>query len=218
MLQRTGASDTQMMDLTEFLEKKAKNRKGTLSVFDIDDTLFKTNSQVLIVNDGKVVKRLQSGEFNTYKLKPGEKYDFQQFQSGAHFYATSKPIDNMIRRAQRVVSSQSEYDKSIILTARSDFLDKGPFLQKFRDHGFPIDKVHVERAGNLQKLKANVKTPITKGAILLRYIKTGRYDKIRMWDDYDGNLDILLKIGKNYPGISVEAYLVDEIGNTKRYT
>jgi hypothetical protein len=199
-------------------EQRKVEKKGTLNVFDIDDTLFKTDSHVLIVKDGKVVKELDSGEFNTYKLKPGEKYDFQQFRSGKHFYSTAKPIDNMIKRAQRAVASEGDSDKSIIITARSDFVDKEPFLQKFREHGFPIDKVYVERAGNLQKIMPSAKTHITKGVVLLKYIKTGKYNKIRMWDDHEGNLNILLKIGQKYPEISIEAYLVDELGNTKRYT
>jgi len=199
------------------IKLKRKEQKGTLNVFDIDDTLFKTDSRVLIVKDGKVVKELASGEFNTYKLKPGEEYDFQQFKSGKHFHTTAKPIDNMIKRAQRAVASQRESDQSIIITARSDFYDKELFLQKFREHGFPIDKVYVERAGNLQKLKSDAKTHITKGVVLLRYIKTGKFNKIRMWDDHEGNLDILLKIGQKYPDIDIEAYMVDELGNTKRY-
>lgn len=191
--------------------------KGTLNVFDVDDTLFKTSARVRIVKDGKVVKELNSGEFNTYKLKDGEKYDFEEFRSGKHFYTTAKPIDKMISRAQRAVADEGDHGKSIILTARSDFNDKEPFLQKFRDHGFPIDRVHVERAGNLQKIMPSAKTPITKGVILLKYIKTEKYDRVRMWDDHKGNLDVFLKIGEKYPNIKFEAYLVDEEGNTTRY-
>lgn len=191
--------------------------KGVLNVFDIDDTLFRTNARISIVKNGEIVKTLNSGEFNTYKLGPGEKYNFDQFRSGKLFRETSSPIDKMIARAERAVSSQDENSKSIIITARSDFYDKGPFLQKFRDHGFPIDKVYVERAGNLQKLQSKAAVHITKGVVLIKYIKSDRYNKIRMWDDSSKNLDILLKLGEKYPEISMEAYLVDEDGNTKRY-
>mgnify|MGYP006269185647 FL=1 len=197
--------------------KEYKDTRGTLNVFDIDDTLFKTSSKILIRKDGKAVRELNSGEFNTYVLKPGEQYDFEQFRSGKHFYATSKPIDVMIKRAQRAVGSETENCKTIIITARSDLFDKEHFLQKFRDHDFPIDQVFVERAGNLQKLQPSAKTHITKGAVLLRYIKTNQFNKIRMWDDSAPNLDILLKIGDKYPDIKIEAFLVDEEGNTTRY-
>lgn len=220
-LQRCKGMEQVMKSFFEYLAEGTNipkgEERGILNVFDIDDTLFKTDSHVLIMKNGKRVRELNSGEFNSYKLKPGEEYDFQQFRSGQHFHSTAKPIDNMIRRAQRAVSHERGNDKTIIITARSDFVDKEPFLQKFRDHGFPIDRVFVERAGNLQKLQSSAKTPITKGVILTKYIKTGKYNKIRMWDDHEGNLDILLKLGERHPEIEVEAYLVDEIGNTTRY-
>jgi hypothetical protein len=39
-----------------------------------------------------------------------------------------------------------------------------------------------------------------------------------MWDDHEGNLDILVKLSKLHPEIKIEAYLVDpETGNTTRY-
>ena len=205
--------------LFEYLDESVKKEtKGILNVFDIDDTLFKTSSKILIVKDGKTVRELNSGEFNTYKLKSGEKYDFEQFRSGKHFYATSKPIDNVIKRAQRAVGSETENCKTIIITARSDLNDKDVFLDKFREHGFPIDQVYVERAGNLQKLQPSAKVHITKGAVLMRYIKSGKFNKIRMWDDGVDNLKILLKLGEKYPQIKMEAYFVDEQGDTSRYT
>lgn len=192
--------------------------KGLLNIFDIDDTLFQSEAHVIIKKDGKVVRELMSGEFNTYKLKPGEDYDFTQFRSGEHFYNTARPIDKMIARAQRAVSNQDENSRTIIVTARSDFKDKEPFLQKFREHGFPIDQVHIERSGNLQKLMKTVKTPVTKAVVIRKYINSGKYNKIRMWDDHEGNLDILFKLSRMHPDIKFEGYLVDpETGNTKRY-
>ena len=92
-------------------------------------------------------------------------------------------------------------------------------MQKFRDHGIPIDQIYIERAGNLQKLKADAKTNITKAVIIRKYINSGKFNKIRMWDDHRGNLDTLLKLNKLHPEIKIEAYLVDpETGESMRYT
>lgn len=204
-----------MKTFLEFLLEK--NEPVTLNVFDIDDTLFKSQSRVLIKKDGKTVKELQSGEFNTYKLKPGEEHDFSQFRSSKQFHSTGVPIDKMIERAQRAVSGHKDGDKTIIITARSDFDDKELFLQKFRDHGFPIDEVYVERAGNLEKFKKGIGTHITKGVVLKKYFNTGKYTRVRMWDDHPKNLEILLKISQRY-GVEAQAFLVDpETGNTTRY-
>lgn len=205
-----------MKSFLGFLLEK-EDPKGTLNVFDIDDTLFRSKSRVVITKDGKVVRELNSGEFNTYKLKPGEEYDFSQFRSAKHFHTTAVPIDKMIARAQRAVKSHKAGDKTVIITARSDFDDKDLFLQKFREHDFPIDQVYVERAGNLEKLKKGSPTHITKGVVIKKYINTGRYNRIRMWDDHESNLRILLKIGERF-NVDIEAYLVDpETGNTVRY-
>ena len=200
--------------MTNMLKKKIK----TLNVWDIDDTLFKTDARVTITKDGKPVRVLSPGEFNTYQLKTGEKYDFSQFRSGKIFRDTAKPISNVLDKAKEIVSKQTEDSKSIILTARSDFNDHKEFVQTFRDYGFPIDQVYIERAGNLARYNPSVKPNITKGVILRKYINSGKFDRIRMWDDSEKNLDMLLKLGKMHPEIEMVAYLVNDDGSVKKYT
>lgn len=196
-----------------------REAKGTLNVFDIDDTLFRSDARVTVRKDGKVVKELSAGEYNSYKLKDGEDFDFSQFRSSEKFRQTAKPIDKMITRAQKAVADQCEQCKTIIITARSDFDDRETFLQTFRDHGFPIDEVYVERAGNLaNRYNKNAPSHITKGVILKKYLNTGRFNRVRMWDDHEKNLNILLKIGSQYEGVEIQAFLVDpKTGNTTRY-
>lgn len=206
-----------MKRFVRYLLEGKEEPKGTLNVFDIDDTLFKSKARVLIRKDGKIVRELNSGEFNTYKLKPGEEHDFSQFRSAKQFHSTGVPIDKMIERAQRAVKSHKPGDKTIIITARSDFDDKELFLQKFREHGFPIDEVYVERAGNLERFKKGAPTHITKGVVLKKYLNTGRFNRVRMWDDHPSNLNILIKIGSLY-NVDVQAFLVDpETGDTTRH-
>ncbi len=53
------------------LEKK-------LRVFDFDDTLVKSNSKIYVINKGKR-KTLTTGEYAIYKSKPGDKFDFSDF-------------------------------------------------------------------------------------------------------------------------------------------
>lgn len=204
--------------MKSFREYHGKSKKGgmTLNIFDIDDTLFMSTAKTSVVKDGKVVRKLDTKELLHYKLKPGEKLDFGEFKSGKHFYDTATPIEKMIRRAQQAVHGDSN-SKTIIITARADLSDKDLFLQKFREHGFPIDKVHVERAGNVKSRGTN--SPLSKGVVIRKYIASGLYNRIRMWDDHPGNLSLLLKLGKIHPEISFEAYLVDaEKGTSTRFT
>lgn len=205
-----------MKKYQEFLLEKIEGR-GTLNVFDIDETLYNTFAKIKVTKDGDVVRELNNQEFNEYKLKPGEKYDFGQFRDAAHFRDTSKPIDNMFAKAKRIISRQNGESKTILLTARADFDDPKVFLQTFRDHGFPIDNVHVERAGNLAKYKHDVSAAVTKMVVLRKYINSGRFNRIRVWDDSVKNLSAILKLTKLHPEIKVETFLVDHHGGVSRY-
>jgi hypothetical protein len=190
--------------------------KRVLSIFDIDDTLFTSESLIIVKKDNKVVHELTPAEFNSYKLKDGESFDYSQFRSGRTFRKNAKPIDKMLNRASSIVRRQSAQSKSIILTARMDFKYKKQFLAKFRDHGFPIDDVFVERSGNLTG-KRNHASHVGKGAIMRRYIKLKNWDTIRMWDDHPGNLDILHKLGELHPEVEIQTYLVNPNGDILRY-
>lgn len=204
------------MKLDAYL-KKHKAEVRTLNVWDIDDTLGKTDARVVVKNGGKEVKVLSPGEYNSYKLQPGEELDFSQFRSGKVFRDTFKPISNVLDRAKDIVMSQSENSHSIILTARADFDDHKEFLQTFRDHGFPIDHVYVERAGNVAKLKASSPAHINKGVILKKYLASGKWDRVRMWDDHEKNLEMLFKVAAMFPNVEAVGYLVKD-GKVSKYT
>jgi hypothetical protein len=197
--------------------KSHKNEVRTLNVWDIDDTLGQTSAKVNIKKDGKVIKSLAAGEYNNYKLDKGEELDFSQFRSGKIFRDTFKPISNVLDRAKEIVWNQSENSHSIIITARADFDDHKEFLEAFRDHGFPIDHVYVERSGNLAKLKPSSPAHINKGVILKKYLSTGKWDRVRMWDDHEKNLEMLFKVAAMYPEVEAIGYLVKD-GRVSKYT
>ena len=203
------------MKLSDYL-KEHKNEVRTLNVWDIDDTLGKTSAKVNIKKDGKVIKSLSAGEYNNYKLGQGEELDFSQFRSGKIFRDTFKPIGNVLNRAKSIVMNQSENSQSIIITARADFDDHKEFIEAFRDHGFPIDHVYVERSGNLSKLKPSSPTHINKGVVIKKYLASGKWDRIRMWDDQEKNLDILYKVAAMYPDVEAVGYLVKD-GKVSKY-
>jgi len=185
---------------------------GTLTIFDIDETLFHTKAKVGVVKDGKVIRKLDNQEFNTYERKPGETYDFGEFRSAEVFRRTSVPIVRMIEKAKAIVkANKNPHSRAIICTARADFDDKHMFLQTFRDHGLPIDDMYVERAGNL-----NVDSSAeAKKVIFRRYINTKTYTKLRLYDDAMSNLTAFLDLEDEYPHVKFEAYFVKPDGSTK---
>jgi len=186
---------------------------GTLTIFDIDETLFHTKAKVAVVKDGRVVRMLDNQEFNTYKRKPGEEYDFREFKSAEVFRRTSTPISKMIEKAKAIVKAKKNPNsQAIIVTARADFDDKHMFLQTFRDHGLPIDQMHVERSGNL-----GMDSPAeAKKVVFRKYLNTKNYIKTRLYDDAMSNLKAFLELQKEYPDVVFEAWFVNPDGSVKR--
>ena len=186
---------------------------GTLTIFDIDETLFHTKAKVAVMKDGKVVRMLDNQEFNTYKLKAGESFDFKEFKSAEVFRKTSTPIARMVEKAKILVKSRNNAaSRAIIVTARADFDDKEMFLQTFRDHGLPIDQMHVERSGNL-----GISSPAeAKKVVFRKYLNTKNYTKTRLYDDAMSNLKAFLELQEEYPNIEFEAWFVNGDGSVKR--
>jgi hypothetical protein len=186
---------------------------GTLTIFDIDETLFHTKANVAVVKDGKVVRMLDNQQFNTYKRQKGETYDFGQFKNAEIFRKTSTPIGRMVAKAKIIFanSKKNPHSRVIICTARADFDNKDVFLQTFRDHGLPIDQIHVERAGNLQ-IDSSAEA---KKIIFRKYINTKNYVKLRLFDDAPSNLQAFLSLQQDYPNIKFEAYFVNPDGSVR---
>lgn len=186
---------------------------GTLTIFDIDETLFHTKAKVRVVKGGKVVRELDNQEFNTYQRKPGEEYDFGEFKSAKVFNQTSVPVVRMVEKAKAIVKAKKNpHSRAIIVTARADFDDRDLFLKTFRDHGLPIDEMHVERAGNLG-IDSSAEA---KKVIFRKYLNTKNYVKTRLYDDAMSNLKAFLDLQKEYPNIQFEAWFVRPDGTIKR--
>lgn len=188
--------------------------RGSLSIWDIDETLFKTKAKIYVVKDGKVVRTLDNTEFNTYQRKPGEEFDFREFRSADIFHQTSEPIQPAINKAAAILRNYAKKpnSKMVIITARADFDDKEKFLNKFNIHGLDMNRIYVERAGNLPFMRAAE----AKRNIIAKYLDTAEFGRVSMFDDDKRNLDLFLSLKSYYKGIEFEAYLADH-GVMKRY-
>ena len=159
---------------------------SSISFIDIDETTFHTYAKVGVYNrDGNLVRKLDNQQFNTYDLQDGEYFNFDEFQDSKVFNKTSEPIEPIVNKIQNMVDSIKRNglnDKIIFLTARSDFNDKELFLKTFRANGIDVDdaSVYIERSGNLTGIKS---VADRKRFVMLKYLKTGEYTRIRMIDD-----------------------------------
>lgn len=196
-----------------FIEYLEEQDGAGLTIFDIDETLFRTTAKIQVVKGGKVVRELDNTEYNHYKLKPGEDYDFGQFRNAQKFHDESVPIERMFNKAKAILRNATRTgSKVIIITARADLDDRETFLKTFRNHGFDIDKVRVERAGNIE----GDFVPAYKKAIIIRNaLNTGQYKRVRLFDDSMMNLKVFLELQDEFPQIKFEAYLAKHDGTVK---
>ena len=200
-----------MKKFNEFLAERAG--KG-LTIFDIDDTLFVSKARVLVKNKNTgQSKALTPMEFNSYKLRNNEEYDYGEFRSAKIFYQTATPIGRMVQKAKAIINNATKKgSKVIIVTARSDMDDKDLFIKTFEAHGIPMKNVYVERAGNM----SGKNSAANKAIIFRKYLQTGEYARIRLFDDHKENLQALLDLKKEFPTVEMFAYLADLKGSVKR--
>ncbi len=184
-----------------------------LTVFDLDETLFHTYAQVKVLKSGKEVASLNNQEFNHYRLKPGEEFDFGEFRSAEIFAKTSTPVAKMIGKAKAIIrNAVAKGSKVIISTARKDFDNRDLFLSSLEAHGIDTKNIHVERAGNLNLGSS----PKNKKAIFRKYLRSGLYKRVRFFDDDMNNINSFMSLAKEYPNISFEAWHVQKDGSIKK--
>lgn len=199
-----------MIKFSEFLIEASG--KG-LTMFDVDETMFITKAKVGVVKDGKTIKKLNNQEFNVYKKKAGEEFDFGEFTNAEIFNKTSTPIARMINKVKAILKNATKAgSKVIIVTARPNFDNKKLFLDTFRQQGIDIDKIYVERSGNLGPGSA----ADNKIVIFRKYLDQKIYKRIRLFDDAKSNLSAFLSLQKEYPDVKFEAWLAKKDGGVKR--
>jgi len=187
--------------------------KQGLTIFDIDDTLLHTTARIRVVKNGAVVRELTNQEFNTYTLAPGEEFDFGEFRSAEKFNQESRPIPQMVNLLKNILRHAANH-KVIMLTARADFDNRDLFLKTFTDLGIDMSRVHVHRAGNLP----GDSHPAEKKAIWVRrYLDSGQYNRVRLFDDSMSNLRVFNSLGEEYPDVKFYAYFVKGDGSIEQF-
>ena len=207
-----------MINFKQYLEEQAANKqRGSLHVFDIDDTLFHTTAKIHVKDQrGNTVKTLSNAEFNDHKLEKGQSYDFREFRSAGKFAKESKPIIPMIKKVKAIhknIVNKYPDSKIILNTARTDFNKKGKFLMTFHKHGIPIQNIHVHRAGN----EPGATSPgAAKNEVLRRQLNAHPYKRVAMYDDSHSNLQHFLKLRHEYPDTEFHAYHAKTDGSIQR--
>lgn len=141
----------------------------TLHVYDFDDTIVQTQTSVGVVDQQGNRKELSSHDYATYLPKPGEKFDFTEFDK---MIKSSVPIQTNIDQLKASLNNPNI--KTTILTARKI--------------AFPIMK-HLRDAYNMNVYVVGVgsSNPELKADYIEREVQRG-YTTVKFMDDSEKNL------------------------------
>ena len=150
-----------------------------LRIFDFDDTLVKTNSFIYVTHkDGKTSK-LSPGQYAVYKERPGDTFDFKDFQQ----VTNPQVIKGYVELLRRMVNSGGSREV-YILTARAA---ERPVSQFIKDLGISGVKVIALGDNNPEKKADWIEDRVKEG-----------YDDIFFVDDSPKNIDAVRRRLKNY--------------------
>lgn len=199
----------------ERIEFRGESDNGySITFFDIDETLFHTTAKVLVMKNGKVVRELDNQQFNTYKLNPGEEFDFTQFRDAVLFKDSSKPIIQTVEKIKEMTKiAVLNGSKVALLTARQSFNDMATFKQAFTDQGIPIEKIDINFAGDIAKEAGSV--AMAKKQIVMKYLAFGEYHNATLLDDNRENLEEFLTISDSEKDVKFEAIYIDKDGRSE---
>lgn len=199
-----------MKSFTEFLEE-GLNKK--LFAFDMDETLLAHDPKHLKVHirnsEGKLLRSLTNQEFNKYKLKPGEHYDFKDLRSAKLLGLSAHPIQPMINKMNQL---KKRGFKTEIVTARADLDDKQMVKKHLNKFGIDIRTTHMRRAGNVE----GTSTGDRKRRVISDQIKKHKYNEVHLYDDDLGNHKHFAKLKQDHPGVKLVSHIVRHNERTGR--
>ena len=148
-----------------------------LRVFDFDDTLVKTTSFIYVTNKGKK-RKLTPGQYAVYKEKPGDEFDFKDFEKVQNPDEIKK-ITKVLRRVVHSSGGEGVY----ILTARAAYK---PIRAYLKDIGINTSKIYVTA------LASN--NPKDKADWIEDKIDNEGYEDVYFADDSKKNVDVTKKM------------------------
>ena len=181
-----------MISLRDYILEQftvAGTQSDKILLFDVDDTLIKSDVKVHVVKNGEVIKKLSSTEYNSYKLQPGESFDYSEFED-------EDILNNRSVFLKYWDTLQREYKNGThigILTARSN---KDMFYRFFKSNGITI-KNELVFAINDPKLNLKGSTIEDRKAEVIKRLAKCGYRTMVFFDDNEANLKTAKKLEKS---------------------
>ncbi len=146
-----------------------------LTIFDFDDTLIMSNANIKITHSDGSEEILSSHEYAKYKEKPGDKFDYSEFDE---YPQDAKLINDSFQRLKQAISSEGDV---IILTARQNPTPVEDFLE---DNG----------VGSVEVVGVGSSDPMEKARYVMSLIKDEKYNMVHVYEDNFKNIRAIKKV------------------------
>ena len=154
-----------------------------LRVFDFDDTLAFTSSKVFVNKQDGTKLVLTAGEFATYVQKPGDVFDFSDFNN----VVDPKEIKWTTDILRRLITKDSD---TFILTARAH-----QAANAIRDY---LNSIGLS---NVRIVTLENSDPKKKSDYIAQAIDEKGYNFVEFFDDSKGNIDAVAGLKLIYPNV-----------------
>jgi len=177
--------------------KNILRERKVLSVFDFDDTIALTDSWIYVMKNGREIKKLDPAQFAIYKPRPGETFDFRDFDKKIRNPRLIKQNAQLLMKQLDKARRQARGSRKVtILTARRL---GAPVTSFFRSIGLDVYVVPLGSANPLDK--ANwIEAQIKKG-----------YDTVYFMDDSPKNIRAVDNMLRRYPNVRSLTKLIKEV-------
>ena len=162
-----------------------------LRVFDFDDTLAKSVSYIYVKHKDGAETKMDPAEYAKYEPKPGDEYDFRDFNRMLNKPQVIKKNVNLLKK---MLSSGDK--KVTILTARA--------------LGFPVKYWFKKELGlNVYVVPLGNADPQAKADWIEKHIEKG-YTDIAFMDDSIKNVKAVQRLQGKYPNVRIKSVLAVE--------
>jgi hypothetical protein len=173
------------------LIREVIEREKTLYAFDLDDTLIKSSSKV-IVKSPEGTKKLTPAEYAIYTPLPSDELDFSEFSQ----IKNPSLIKDNVKIFLDTLKQSSSISKTIILTARTPDITKD--IQDLLDFkNLPQVEIHAVGSSDPQK----------KADVIQDFIDQG-FTQIRFFDDSPANIKAVNNLRPINPDVDIRTKLV----------
>jgi len=150
---------------------------ATLHIFDFDDTLVRSDSMIRITHADNSHEVLSSEEYSTYVERPGDKFDFSDFDA----YPPNAQIIEEVFAELRAAIALDGPDAVVILTARSNSEPVRNFLSDNNIKG-----VEIKTTGTANSM--------AKAKYILNRLKNEDFSEVRVFEDNTNNIRTIQKV------------------------